>query len=41
MERIIVQGADFDKFADYKYYYDTIEDTDAPGSDSVLNLWNS
>lgn len=39
MERMIVQGADFDKFADYKYYHDTTEDTDAPGSGSVLPLW--
>lgn len=39
MERMIVQGADFDKFADYKYYHDSTEDTDLPGSGSVLPLW--
>lgn len=39
MERMIVQGADFDKFADYKYYHDTTEETDLPGSGSALPLW--
>lgn len=39
MERMIVQCTDFDKFSDYKYYHDQTEDTDIPGSGSVLPLW--
>lgn len=39
MERMIVQGADFDKFSDYKYYHEETEGTDAPNTGSVLPLW--
>lgn len=39
MERMIVQGADFDKFSDYKYYHDETEGTDADNTGSVLPLW--
>jgi dynein intermediate chain 1 len=39
MERMIVQGADFDKFSDYKYYHDETEGTDSPFTGSVLPLW--
>lgn len=39
MERMIVQGADFDKFSDYKYYHEETEGTDSPNTGSVLPLW--
>ncbi|CAI2360651.1 unnamed protein product [Moneuplotes crassus] len=39
MERMIVQGADFDKFSDYKYYHDETEGTDSPNTGTVLPLW--
>lgn len=39
MERMIVQGADNEKFEDYKYYEDTTEDPESHNYGSVLPLW--
>jgi dynein intermediate chain 1 len=39
MERMIVQNADDEKFHDYRYYPETIEDTPGPVDSSVLPLW--
>lgn len=39
MERMIVQNADADKFADYKYYEDRTKDVESKYYGSVLPIW--